>query len=127
MPIHIDVSHLDRVVIAVVIGDIGADDITDLGVRFSAAGMRHYRKILDVTAGSLIIDKEGIATLATLVRSRPNAAERGPLAIVVNPANAHALEEYAKVTAEDRPVKTFHSLHAARRWLDEQSKIVLKR
>lgn len=128
MPIHLDISHLDRVVIAVVIGDASADDVRDLGRQFSEAGTRHYRKILDTTAGALIMDDAEVAALVANLRDRPNLAARGPLAFVVDPGRASAAaEKYVELTAGERPVKIFHSLHAARRWLDEHSTIEPRR
>jgi hypothetical protein len=128
MPIHLDISHLDRVVIAVVIGDAGADEVRDLGRRFSEAGTRHYRKILDTTAGALIMSDAEVEALVAQLRARPKADERGPLAFLVDPRRpAPVAEKYTELTAGERPVKIFHSLHAARRWLDEHSTIALKR
>jgi len=95
--------------------------------RFADAGTRHYCKILDLTAGALIIDDDEVAALAVLLRSKPNADSCGPLAFVVDPGRAHVAEKFAELTAGDRPVKVFHSLHAARRWLDEHSTIELRR
>jgi len=128
MPIHLDVSHLDRIVIAVVIGDANAEEVTDLGRRFSAAGTRHYRKILDTTAGTLVMNDAEVAVLVANLRARPKADARGPLAFVVDPKRAAPVaEKYAELTTAERPVKIFHSLHAARRWLDEHSTIEPRR
>jgi hypothetical protein len=128
MPIHLDISHLDRVVIAVVIGDASADDVRDLGRQFSEAGTRHYRKILDTTAGALIMDDAEVAALVANLRDRPKAEVRGPLAFVVDPRRASPVaEKYVELTAGERPVKIFHSLHAARRWLDESASIQPRR
>jgi hypothetical protein len=128
MPIHLNISHLDRVVIAVVIGDASADDVRDMGRQFSEAGTRHYRKILDTTAGALIMDDAEVAALVANLRARPKAEERGPLAFVVDPKRAaDVAEKYVELTAGERPVKIFHSLHAARRWLDECASIQPRR
>lgn len=127
MPIHLDISPLNRLVIAVVIGDASVDDVMDLARRFADAGTRHYRKILDLTAGALIIDDDEVAALAVLLRSKPNAESCGPMAFVVDPGRAHVAEKFFELMAGDRPVKVFHSLHAARRWLDEHSTIELRR
>lgn len=128
MPIHLDISHLDRLVIAVVIGDANADDVRDLGRRFSEAGTRHYRKILDTTAGALVMDDAEVEALVAQLRARPKAEARGPLAFVVDPKRpAPVAEKYAELTSSERPVKVFHSLHAARRWLDEHSTIEPRR
>ena len=119
MPIHLDISRLDRLVMVVVIGDATADDVRVLARQFTESGMMHYRKIVDITAGALVIDDAGLAAVAAFLRADPNSASRGPLAFVVDPARAQVAEKFAELTIGERPVKVFHSLHAARRWLDE--------
>lgn len=57
------------------------------------------------------------------VRARNDARPRGPLAFVVSPGQAaDNAEAFARLTADLRPVKVFHSLHAARKWLDEKAR-----
>lgn len=128
MPIHLDISHLDRIVIAVVIGDVTVVDITDLAHQFADSGSMHYRKIIDTTAGVLVIDEAGVAGIAAFLRADPKAASRGPLAFVVDPNRPDFFSaKFAELTADERPVKIFHSLHAARRWLNENATIEPRR
>lgn len=128
MPIHLDISHLDRIVIAVVMGDVTADDVAGLARQFAESGSMHYRKIVDTTAGSLAIDEAGVAAVAAFLRADPKAASRGPLAFVVNPTRPDFFSaKFAELTADERPIKIFHSLHAARRWLDESAAIQPRR
>lgn len=128
MPIHLDISHLDRIVIAVVIGDATADDVAGLARQFAESGSMHYRKIVDTAAGILAIDEAGVVAVAAFLRADPLADSRGPLAFVVNPNRPDFFaEKFAELTANERPVKIFHSLHAARRWLDECAAIQPRR
>ena len=122
-PIHLDISHLDRLVIAVVLGQATADDIASLARQFAESGMMHYRKIVDTSAGDFAVDEAGVAAIAAFLRADPKAASRGPLAFVVDPARPQFAEKFTELTAGERPVKVFHSLHAARRWLDEHATI----
>lgn len=127
MPIHLDISRLDRLVMIVIIGDATAADMQALARQFMDADMMHYRKIVDITAGTLVIDDVELAGIAALLRADPEAASRGPLAFVVDPARARVAEKFAELTTGERPVKVFHSLHAARRWLDECAAIQPRR
>ncbi len=128
MPIHLDISHLDRIVIAVVIGHATADDVAGLARQFADSGSMHYRKIINTAAGVLAIDEARVAAIAAFLRADPKADSRGPLAFVVNPSRPYFFaEKFAELTAGERPVKIFHSLHAARRWLDECAAIEPRR
>ncbi len=128
VPIHLDISHLDRIVIAVVLGDATAEDVAGLARQFAESGSMHYRKIVDTSAGALAIDEAGVAAVAAFLRADPKADSRGPLAFVVNPNRPDFFSrKFAELTADERPVKIFHSLHAARRWLDECAAIQPRR
>jgi len=119
MAIHLDTSHLDRLVMVVILGDATADDMRSLARQFTEAGMMFYRKIIDITAGTMIVDDAELAAIAASQRADPNMASRGPLAFVVDPRRAEVAEKWAALTTGERPVKVFHSLHAARKWLNE--------
>jgi hypothetical protein len=128
MPIYLDISHLDRIVIAVVIGNVTPDDVAGLARQFAESGSMHYRKIVDTTAGVLAIDEAGVAAVAAFLRADPKAASRGPLAFVVDPNRPDVFStKFAELTAGERPVKLFHTLRAARKWLDEHSTIEVRR
>jgi len=119
MPIHLDMSRLDRLVMVVIIGDATISDMLELARRFTEAGMMPYRKIVDITAGALVVDDAELEAAAASLRSAPDAASRGPLAFVVDPRRAEVAEKFAALTTGERPVQVFRSLHAARKWLNE--------
>ena len=129
MPIHLDISHLDRVVIAVVIGDATVNEVSDLARRFAESGTRHYRKIVDTTAGVVLTSDEAeVAAVAGYLRGEANGSARGPLAFVVDPKLPQFFaEKFTELTSGERPVKVFQSLRAARKWLDEHSTIEPRR
>ncbi len=121
MPIHIDFFHPSRLVIAVVRGAITADDVREAVEQFLAGDVLHYRKIIDIASPTAPIDAAGVQFLANLVLSQRVTRPRGALAFVVNPGQAaDNAEAFARLTSDERPVKVFHSLHAARKWLEEQ-------
>ena len=58
----------------------------------------------------------------------PRAAQRGPVAFVVDGKRGDTVRELAALTEEgERPVGVFTNLHEARKWLDEIFKVELKR
>lgn len=127
MPIHLDISRLDRLVMVVVIGEATGNDFLDLAHQFAQADMLGYRKIVNITAGVLAIDDVELASVAELLRADPGAPARGPLAFVVDSAGSKVADKFAALTTGERPVRIFQSLHAARRWLDEVSAIQPRR
>lgn len=123
MPIHLDISHLDRLVIAVILGEATPDDIAAIAREFIDTGKQHYGKIIDTTAGTSPIDENRMAAIAAFMRADPRAGARGPLAFVVDPKRGEQATKFAEMTADERPVKVFHSLRAARAWVRENTKV----
>ncbi|MCC8428593.1 STAS/SEC14 domain-containing protein [Reyranella aquatilis] len=120
MPIHIDFFHPSRLVIAVVRGAITAEDVRESVQQFLASDVLHYRKIIDIASPTAPLDSAAVHMLAELVLSRAVSRPRGALAFVVSPGQAaDNASTFAQLTSAERPVKVFHSLHAARKWLDE--------
>lgn len=121
MPIHIDFFHPNRLAIIVARGEITPSDVGEAVRAMLESNALHYRKILDISSPSTPLDEEGVMKIAALMRTAPNAATRGPIAIIVNPGEkADRAEKFAVLTATERPIKVFHSLHEARRWLEQQ-------
>jgi hypothetical protein len=121
MPIYLDISDTDRMVVAVVHGTVTGEDIFGAAQKFAATGAWQYRKIIDVSIGASTIDEKGLAALAALVRTNAEGATRGPTAFVVDPDRGEVVEQFIKMTEGERPVKTFRSIHDARKWLDENT------
>lgn len=123
MPIHLDISDLDRLVLAVVLGEATHDDIMEVARAFLETGRQHYGKIIDTTAGTSPIDENRMAAIAAFMRADPKAGARGPLAFVVDPKRGEQAMKFAEITADERPVKVFNSLRAARAWVRENTKV----
>ncbi len=123
MPIYLDISHTDRMVVAVIHGTVTGEDIIGAAQKFVAMGAWQYRKIIDVSIGTSAIDEKGLAALAALIRTNSEGTTRGPTAFVVDPARGELVEQFIKMTEDERPAKTFGSIHDARKWLDENSKL----
>jgi hypothetical protein len=122
MPIHINTSDLDRLVIAVVLGEATGDDIMEIAREFLKSGRQAYGKIIDTTAGSSPVDESKMAAIAAFMRADPKAGTRGPLAFVVDPKRGDQARTFADLTADERPVRVFTSLREARKWVRENTK-----
>ncbi len=127
MPIHLEFSHMNRLVVIVARGAITPEEMARAIQELLASGALHYRKIVDVTSSSMDIDMGMLAGIAERFRADPQAASRGPLAFVVDPARGDLAKTFASLTEGERPVKVFRSIHEARKWLDENSKIEPRR
>ncbi len=125
MTIHLDISDLDRLVIAVGLGEITPDDIADVAREFLKTGRQHYGKIIDTSAATSPIDDKRMEAIAAFLRADPRAGSRGPLAFVVDPKRGAQAQQFADLTAGERPVKVFTSLREARAWVRENMKKVL--
>jgi hypothetical protein len=123
MPIHFDISDLDRLVIAVVLGEASADDIMEMAREFLKSGRQAYGKIIDTTAGTSPVDESRMAAIAAFMRADPKASTRGPLAFVVDAKRGDQARQFAELTATERPVKVFSSLREARKWVRENTKV----
>ncbi len=122
MPIHVRVSHPDRLVVAVAHGTITPEEFHDAVRAFLLQDAMHYRKLIDVAAANTTAGLENLKELLEMARAAPRAAERGALAFVVDGKRGDLVRELATLNREgERPVQVFTSLHEARRWLDSVS------
>lgn len=122
MPIHIDFFHPARLAVIVVRGTVTGEDITEAIRQMLTSGAMHYRKLIDISSPSSPMSDEDVERTAVFMRSQPNAASRGPVAFLVGPGRAaDNAVKFAALTEGERPVKVFHSLHEARKWLEQQS------
>jgi hypothetical protein len=128
MPIHVRISHQDRLLVAVAHGTITREEFLKAAQDVIGQGALHYRKILDVAAANSAADLEDFKALQAMARSSPQADRRGPVAFVVDAKRGDLVREFVdSADLGGRPIKIFTSLHEARRWLDEVSTIQLKR
>ena len=119
MPLHMDIVPIQRLVVIVARGEVTADDLANNVKELIAAKVAHYAKIIDVSASHWVLTKEQIDAIAKTLRGDPNSDMRGPVAFIVRPEDEGFAHAFAGITEGDRPVKLFHSLHQARRWLEE--------
>lgn len=118
MPVHLEVSRLDRQVVIVARGHVTPDEIRAQARSIADAEVRHFAKIIDVSGATSEIGREQVESMAAGLRSAPGAAGRGPIAFVNNPDRVGFAEAFAEMTEGDRPVRLFRSIHDARKWLE---------
>lgn len=119
MPLHMDIVPIQRLVVIVAHGEVTADDLVNNVKELIAANVAHYAKIIDVSTSRWVLSKEQIDAIADTLRGDPNSDVRGPVAFIVRPEDEGFAQIFSRITEGDRPVRLFHSLHQARRWLEE--------
>jgi len=117
MPIHMDISPINRLVVVVVRGHVTGDEISKSIRTFMAANVSGYGKIVDVTGAASELARDQVERIAALLRGDPDGPSRGAVAFVVAPERSGFAEAFADVTRGERPIELFRSLHAARTWL----------
>lgn len=117
MPIHMDISAINRLVVIVARGQVTADEIRENTEKLVAANVPGYAKIIDVSGSSSDLTREQVEKIAALLRGDPADVKRGAVAFVINPNRKGFADAFAEVTKGERPIQLFRSLHDARRWL----------
>ena len=117
MPVHIDISPINRLIVIVAHGHVTPEEIADIRTQIVAANVPGYAKIVDTTASSSTITREQVEKIAAMRGRTDDGQKRGAVAFVVDPHSSGFAEAFAEVTKGERPVQLFTSLHAARRWL----------
>lgn len=120
MPISLDISPIDRMVVIAAIGHVTPEDIGRNIQELIAANVPHYGKIIDVSLATSDLSKDQVDRIAAMLRGDP-ASGRGPVAFVINPDRVGFAHAFADVTQGDRPVALFRTLREARAWLARQS------
>jgi hypothetical protein len=120
MPVLWNAFHSTRLVTITFDGVTCRKDLDDCMDGIMTPATLSYRKLVDLTHGSLALSREDIAALAERVREHGRAAPMGALAILVRPGEReqHALLFDALSAAADRPLKVFSDAATARDWLD---------
>jgi hypothetical protein len=85
MPIYMDISRMNRLVVIIAKGYVTADEIAANTRALVEADVPGYAKIIDTTGSNSDLTREQIDKIATLLRGDPKDRTRGPVAFVVNP------------------------------------------
>jgi len=118
MPIHLEIYHPDRIVIGVARGEITLEEFGGFVRELAQSGAMHYRKIFDVSdAKSSTVKQDELLAADQRLRAVTPKGPRGPLAVVADPNRSELAQTFKALTADDRPVEIFRSIHEARKWL----------
>jgi hypothetical protein len=118
MPLSWTISHPQRLVIAVVKGEVAPHEFGGYVEAMQKVGS--YRKMFVATGMTTVFDDVLMKSVGRAVRDHAEREALGPIAIVADTTAAHASATvYAEAVAGlDRPIRIFSELHEARRWLD---------
>ena len=106
--------------IGIVRGTVTPQDLDGFVTEIAAAKALRYRKIIDVMGASSGLTAEGLAEFRERIRQMAlPPKERGPSRW--SPQELEASPGVAQLMGDERPVEVFPNIHAARRWLDENS------
>jgi hypothetical protein len=118
MPIHLEIYHPDRIVVGVARGEVTLAEFGGFVRDLAQAGVLHYRKIIDVTAAkSSTVGKDELLAADSQLRGLNRKGPRGPLALVTDANRGELAQAFKALSADDRPVEVFRSIHQARKWL----------
>ncbi len=119
MPIQIDISRLDRLVLIVARGSLSSDEIRRKTHELVDAKVTPYGKIVDVSGVSSEVTKGQVNRIAAMLRKA--SPTQGKVAFVINPdinperkGFGHAFAEAVKC---DKLIRIFRSIHDARDWV----------
>ncbi len=120
MPVTWTISHPSRLVLAVARDSVNLGDLQEYLDSIVVDGAMPYRKIFDLTHGSLDLDNKEMMLLGARIRAYGTTSEMGPLAIVAGtPKSYERARLYMTLASADRPMQLFTELHLARKWLDQ--------
>jgi hypothetical protein len=123
MPIKLQIHHPDRMVVGVLQGAVTVDDLDAFAAEVATAQAFRYRKIIDVIGATSGLTADDLAAFSARMHAAPLPPERGPIALVSNKRTAPLADLFARLMGDNRQVKVFASIHAARQWLHVNSRI----
>jgi len=117
VPIQLEIFHFDRLLVGVARGNVSLQEFGQFVSDVVQAGIIHYRKIIDTTAGeSATLSKDILLAVDAQLRSF-SKTPRGPLAIVADRNRGEIAQAFKALTSDGRPIEVFRSIHEARAWV----------
>jgi hypothetical protein len=122
MPVQWTISHRSRLVIAVAKDEVKVEDIEKYFAAITSEGAMAYRKIFEIGAAPMAVTDDALKILGQRVVLYAQHGQVGPVALVAGSDESFAQAQvFASAATVGRPLQIFRELHAARRWLDEQT------
>lgn len=121
MPIDYKIDHEQRLVHATAHGAVVLQDLLDYFDAVTIHDVAAYQKLFDAREAVPQLDAEDFMVVAARVSAYAAFRPRGPVAVVATRFEAVlALRRYANFFGgEDRPVRLFDTIEAAREWLGQ--------
>lgn len=102
-------------------GAISLKELLDYLDAVVAAGTMSYRKLFDGRKASSLMTDEEMAVLGVHLRNYHGQGKTGALAVVVAADQTAGFARlFGALAAADRRTKIFHTVKAARDWIDDQ-------
>lgn len=126
MPVRWTIDHARKRVIAVAEGDVTRAEFEEYLEAMDREQAMNYRKLFDGTDGAPSMDTYDLLAICVRVRSY-HRNPVGPLAIVLTGEHSHlVLRVLGALAAAKRPMRIFHSLKPAQRWIESLAPEELK-
>lgn len=117
MPIRWAISRENERVEVTGIGKIGCSDLIDLFARVSAKGAGSYRMSFDLTLGELMLSRDDLSQVASILADAGKKGRSGPVAMIVRTELALDMAVLLKQRAENGAFRIFTNSDAAEAWL----------
>lgn len=118
MPIVWGVNHATRLVSAKATGELGRTDIEDYIDGLDAAATLSYRKVLDMTQGSLALSSDDMAALGERIRAHESRTPMGSVAVIAGSEELYdRFRLFESVVDAQRQLKVFREAEMAYAWL----------
>jgi hypothetical protein len=116
-----------RLVLGVFTGNVSFEELAGFAKSILTDGLQGYAKLFEVVEATPQFEQHEFLSLLDALGTGNGDPTRGPIAVVVHRERGALArlftEQYGAGTeteADSRPVKVFHSIHEARRWLAEE-------
>lgn len=124
MPISLQISHLDRMVLGFSEGVVTLRDIAEYLDAVVKARAQPYRKLFDATHGTSGLSDVDLKVLATRLHRVPVPTRLGPFAVVAGSDRNDLVRILRPFASIDRPMRLFKNIQSARKWLEDQPMVL---
>lgn len=119
MPLRWKIAPLEQMVVCVSEGAVTKDELMSYFKALEEAGAAHYRKLLDASRAECGLSADEIAELGAYAKSLKWSGTPGSMAIFTGSTGNDAfLRSVSALLRPGRRLRTFTTIHQARRWLD---------
>jgi hypothetical protein len=117
MSLRFQINHSERLIVGVSSGVLTLKDLLAFWREVEDSKAASYHKLVDVMGGTLMLSTADIEAFRERLTELPKGVHAGPLALVTSHEHEEIATLFSELTSDQRPVKVFHSIHEARKWL----------